>query len=600
LLVDQFLLAAHRALETGERLLPILGSDLWAILAFWMGSVSLGLLIAPSVRTTPDVLPAALILLVLLYAAAQAYLRAGHGDRAITGLVESAADLGADEPIAAMLRRIAEVARGIVHGCGARIELDLVELSAAAGEPLDPGEFATTIEVGSVGTVAASAVIEVDGHRLGELRAYVDPLAPSPSGGARRSERAALGILARQGAVSIVRSLAERRSRQHLEMIAQVFEHAHEGLVQLDRSGRVTACNPAAAQLLGRTCGGVTGTPVTSISAELGEAIAREVTGVHAIALVRPDGSAVTVDASIAAVRDSTIEQPVRSWVIALRDVTQAHETERLKSDFVATVSHELRTPLTTIRGFLETLLRDDVTVERDQVRSFLQIMRGESLRLERLINDLLDTSAIEAGRPPSIRTCTVDLVGEARRAAATFRAAHPGADLRFDDRVEAAGACRALADPDRMQQVLGNLLTNAARHGGGAPIELHVLPPEGGQPGLLVRDHGPGIPEREQARVFDRFYFTADSVTRRGGGAGLGLYICRRLTEAMGGTIAVDSRKGEGAAFVVRLPPATASSSGQGPGWDSVDRRRASSMACRAASTTRRVSASSTGSGAG
>jgi signal transduction histidine kinase len=152
------------------------------------------------------------------------------------------------------------------------------------------------------------------------------------------------------------------------------------------------------------------------------------------------------------------------------------------------------------------------------------------------------------------VRICTVDLVQEVRRAVMTFRATRPDVDVAWGD--DDADPIVVEVDPDRLQQVLTNLLENARRHGGSTkPIEVRVTAGRNGRAGVSIRDHGRGIGVEDQARIFERFFFTADSATRNGGGAGLGLYICQRLMLAMDGAIDVHSIPGSGATFTLQLP---------------------------------------------
>jgi signal transduction histidine kinase len=238
---------------------------------------------------------------------------------------------------------------------------------------------------------------------------------------------------------------------------------------------------------------------------------------------------------------------------VVVHDVTVEQETERLKDDFVATVSHELRTPLTAIKGFLDTMRRDDIELGDAQVRMFLQIMGEQADRLERLIGDLLDMSAIESGRPLEVDVTPVDLTATLHRSIVAFEVARPNATVTFD---ESSLGLVVQANPQRLEQVLTNLLDNALKHGGSdTPIEVGIRQLDDGSGAVTIADHGPGISIADQRRIFERFFVTSNSVTRTGGGAGLGLYICRILVDAMGGEIGVHSTIGEGTTFSVSMP---------------------------------------------
>jgi two-component system OmpR family sensor kinase len=222
---------------------------------------------------------------------------------------------------------------------------------------------------------------------------------------------------------------------------------------------------------------------------------------------------------------------------------------ERRKTQFVSDVSHELRTPLTAIRGAAETLLDGDVEPE-DQQR-FLSTIALEAERLGRLANDLLTLQRIE-GATGELPITQVDLRLAADRAAAMLE------PLLEDREVSLTVNGRApivLGDIDRLQQVVTNLVDNASRivgPGGHVQVELTA---EGERAVLSVLDDGPGIPEADLPRLFDRFYRADSSRTRTSGGAGLGLAIVRAIVVAHGGRIEAANLPGGGARMTVTLP---------------------------------------------
>jgi len=222
---------------------------------------------------------------------------------------------------------------------------------------------------------------------------------------------------------------------------------------------------------------------------------------------------------------------------------------ERRKTQFVSDVSHELRTPLTAIRGAAETLLDGDVEPE-DQQR-FLSTIALEAERLGRLANDLLTLQRIE-GATGELPITHVDLRLAADRAAAMLE------PLLEDREVSLTVNGRAplvLGDVDRLQQVVTNLVDNASRivgSGGHVRVELDA---EGDRAILAVLDDGPGIPEADLPRLFDRFYRADSSRTRTSGGAGLGLAIVRAIVVAHGGRIEAANLPEGGAKMTVWLP---------------------------------------------
>jgi len=229
--------------------------------------------------------------------------------------------------------------------------------------------------------------------------------------------------------------------------------------------------------------------------------------------------------------------------------IVELKAEERRKTQFVSDVSHELRTPLTAIRGAAETLLDGDVEPE-DQQR-FLTTIALEAERLGRLANDLLTLQRIE-GATGELPIRPVDLRLAADRAAAMLE------PLLEDRNVTLTVNGRApivLGDVDRLQQVVANLVDNASRIvGEGGHVQV-VLTAEGDRAVLSVLDDGPGIPEGDLPRLFDRFYRADSSRTRTSGGAGLGLAIVRAIVTAHGGRIEAANLPTGGARMTVVLP---------------------------------------------
>jgi signal transduction histidine kinase len=235
--------------------------------------------------------------------------------------------------------------------------------------------------------------------------------------------------------------------------------------------------------------------------------------------------------------------------------------TDRLKAarqmqtDFVANVSHELRTPLTAVKGLVETL-RDGAVNDPEVRDRFLETVEDETDRLTRLVNDLLilsraDSQALNLQRE---RLDMVELV-EATVARMAPQAEAQGLALRVG--AEPGGA-PALADPDRMEQVLVNLLDNAikySRPGGQVTVEVGSAQDRGVQ--VQIRDEGMGIPAEDLARVGERFYRADKARSRTKGGSGLGLAIARALVEAHGGELRLESHEGRGTTVVLTLPAA-------------------------------------------
>jgi signal transduction histidine kinase len=227
----------------------------------------------------------------------------------------------------------------------------------------------------------------------------------------------------------------------------------------------------------------------------------------------------------------------------------------RARDEFISIASHELRTPLATLKLQLQLLPRRLAEAGFGEQPRWVETAQRQVVRLERLVNDLLDVTRIAAGRL-ELRIEQVDLSALVLAAAERFTPDVAGAGQA--PRLEIAAGVRGRWDPDRLDQVVANLLSNAVRHAPGAPISV-ALRVVDGQAILTVRDGGPGIPPDRLDRIFERFERGRDP--RTAGGLGLGLYITRQIVESHGGTIRAESTPGRGATFVVRLPGVEAGS---------------------------------------
>jgi two-component system OmpR family sensor kinase len=220
---------------------------------------------------------------------------------------------------------------------------------------------------------------------------------------------------------------------------------------------------------------------------------------------------------------------------------------------FVADAAHELRTPLTSLRGYAE-LYRQGALPTPEALANAMGRIESEGARMARLVDDLLLLARTDQGRP--LEQEPVDLVRLARDAAGDFAAVEPDRPLER----ELDGTAVVMGDPIRLRQAIDNLLANVRAHTpGGTPARLSVQR-DGAWVELTVADEGPGIVPDDQTRIFQRFW-RGDPGRKRtaAGGTGLGLSIVEALVRAHGGTVAVRSEPGRGAAFTLRLPLASA-----------------------------------------
>lgn len=345
-----------------------------------------------------------------------------------------------------------------------------------------------------------------------------------------------------------------------------------DGLVVADETGRVICFNAAAARITAVVAAEAVGSPLEralpledlegrrwwALTDPYGGLLTRS--GQPERNLLLPGGREVLVSARYARAYP---QGPVRRLVISIRGTEARRRTERSHAELIATVAHELRSPLTSVKGFTATLLAKWERFTDDQKKLMLETVDADANRVTRLIAELLDISRIDSGRL-EVRRQPVDIGTAVGRHIQSITASGQSPD-RFLVRIQQP--LPALwADPDKIDQILGNLLENAVRHGEGT-VTIEVAPAhvkhvdhghaehthaDGGAKGtaVTVSDEGPGIPEESMGRVFTRFWRGS-----KRGGTGLGLYIVKGIVEAHGGTITVGRGPGGGAQFRFILP---------------------------------------------
>ncbi|MEC4020430.1 sensor histidine kinase [Streptomyces sp. H27-D2] len=326
-----------------------------------------------------------------------------------------------------------------------------------------------------------------------------------------------------------------------------------DGLVIADEFGRVVCFNAAAARITSVRPADALGRPVEA-ALPLEDLAGRrwwqltDPYGGLAIRSGQPErnlllgGHEVLVSARYVRLRPTG---PLHRLVIAVRGTEARRRHELSHAELIATVAHELRSPLTSVKGFTATLLAKWERFTDDQKKLMLETVDADADRVTRLIAELLDISRIDSGRL-EVRRQPVDVAAAVRRHVQSQTTAGQQPD-RFMIRI--AEPLPALwADPDKVDQVLGNLLENAVRHGEGTVTIDVTSAPEG--TAVTVTDEGQGIPEESMSRVFTRFWRGS-----KRGGTGLGLYIVKGIVEAHGGTIVVGRAPGGGAQFRFTLP---------------------------------------------
>jgi two-component system phosphate regulon sensor histidine kinase PhoR len=336
------------------------------------------------------------------------------------------------------------------------------------------------------------------------------------------------------------------RERAHMDAILTGMV---EGVVLVNGAGRLVLTNPAVRTMLrlpepaeGRHYLEVVRHP--AIAAQVSTALAGGTPPAVDVDLDQ-DGRRVFIAHVVPVARERG-----GGAVLVLHDVTNLRRADQVRRDFVANVSHELRTPLTAIRGYVEALSDDPSTSD---ARRFLEIISRQTLRMERLVRDLLRLARLDAGQESLERVdCAVAalVTGVEHDMKALLDARRQHIDTAI-----APDAASVSGDPAKLHDVLRNLVENASNYSPeGSAIEITTRR-AGDAVQLSVADRGPGVPESDLPRIFERFYRVDRSRTRDPGGTGLGLSIVRNLVELHGGHVAAANREGGGARFTVELP---------------------------------------------
>jgi two-component system, OmpR family, phosphate regulon sensor histidine kinase PhoR len=317
---------------------------------------------------------------------------------------------------------------------------------------------------------------------------------------------------------------------------AALVESMVEGVIAADGRGRIVTANAAARRLLGYDAS----EPLPGLAELFRLKAARAI--VDAALRGRPvQDRQLELDGRVLLVNARPL--PAGGAVLVLHDLSEVRRLETVRRDFVANVSHELKTPLTSISGYAETLLGD--ATDAETTRRFLDTILSNARRMQRLVDDLLDLSRIEAGRwHPTLSE--VDVAGAVRDswAALAGRADAERVSLALD--IE-PGAETIEADPDAVRQVLTNLMDNSLRYTpAGGQVTCLARRAENGVT-VSVRDSGSGIAREHLTRIFERFYRADPSRSREEGGTGLGLAIVKHLVEAHGGRVSAESELGRG-----------------------------------------------------
>ncbi len=435
-----------------------------------------------------------------------------------------------------------------------RLALPLTDVS----QQLRSVRRATVVAL-AVALVSALALAWVSSYMLGRrinaiafsARAYA---AGDFSHPARDHENDELGTVARalDDAVGQLRhrmgELDEDRAR-----LEAILSGMLEGVIVIDGRGRIRMVNRAAQAMLNLGAEAVGQPYVESIRhAAIVAALRAALSGRHPDPFeFQPPGSSRSIVARAAAV----VSASATGAVMVLHDVTDLRRSDQVRRDFVANVSHELLTPLTAIRGYLDAL-RDE-PLQPDERQRFLEIIERQTGRMERLVKDLLQLASLDAREEPiENERCEFGAL-----LSAVTRDLAPSIEQKQQQvTIDVAPAVETIVvDVAKLQDAVRNIVENASMY---SPPGSHIrvsAAREGQRIVLRVEDEGPGIPEADRERVFERFYRVDKARSRESGGTGLGLSIVKHLVQRLGGDVRVANRPQGGAVFTITLPYQTA-----------------------------------------
>ena len=361
---------------------------------------------------------------------------------------------------------------------------------------------------------------------------------------------------AQKGQIAAEMEGFQRRQQQTaVEAKAQqqvLFNSMLEGLLLLDRNRKIYLANRAFKSLFGLKVELRGKTVLEALRVHELDDLVNQVEAEGQVLnyeLKLPDLSERWLQVNAAAISNSTGER--EGTILVFHDLTRLKQLERTREEFVANVSHELRTPLSLIKGYVETLL-DGARNNPEVAQRFLKIIERNTQRLDLLIQDLLTISALESERitlslhPTSLRPLADKI----------FADLHARAETKHIELINEMPELTAMADANRVDQVLANLVDNAIKYGraqgkvkvGGKEVDGRTIE-------VYVRDDGPGIPPEALDRVFERFYRVDKARSRDQGGTGLGLSIVKHIVQAHGGKVWVESDFGKGATLFFTLP---------------------------------------------
>jgi two-component system, OmpR family, sensor histidine kinase ResE len=332
------------------------------------------------------------------------------------------------------------------------------------------------------------------------------------------------------------------------EQLSRILSSMADGVITLDRRGEMSVMNPPAEAFVEAWRYEKGSGDQAALPEEIGH-LFREVVEKEEEQLAEVDIQGRNWVIVMTPLYD---EEVIRGAVAVLRDMTEERLHDKLRKDFVANVSHELRTPISMLQGYSEAII-DDIAESEEEKKELAKIIYDESLRMGRLVNELLDLARMEAGHIQLNREQT-DMTAFAKRVYRKFSTVANEHDVHLTEQIRTVSR-HYLIDEDRMEQVLTNLIDNAIRHTSENGRVTLALEEEEDGVRIDVEDTGSGIPDEDLPFVFERFYKADKARTRGRAGTGLGLSIVKNIVQAHSGKVSVHSKLNEGTTFTVFIP---------------------------------------------
>lgn len=375
------------------------------------------------------------------------------------------------------------------------------------------------------------------------------------------NDRILLQSFADQAAIAVFNAQLYGQVSYEKKRLDALLESAADGILILDAQMTIERCNEAFSKLLSRSREDITGKSHNEIirwkrepqgktleeSVQNGWPLTPNATLYVEGDLERPLPPPLPVGITYAPLLSE--EGKLRNVIVSVRDITHFRTADEIKATFISIVSHELRTPVALIKGYASTLRRDDARWDKNTINDSLAVIEEEADRLSKMVDDLLDASRLQAGGL-SLNQADVSLPSLASRVIERFASQAPKHKLVADF---PQNFPVILADENRLEQVLSNLVSNALKYAASGEIRISGAV-RTDQVIICVSDQGPGIEAKDLPHIFDRFYRSTNAV-KQTKGAGLGLYLARAIIEAHGGRIWADPQPDTGARICFSLP---------------------------------------------